>query len=114
VSPRSWEERIQDILAAIAEIKTFIAGLTRDQFLADPKTLKAVAADLTILGEAASHVPAAVVQGHPEIPWALMTGMRHRIVHGYYQVDPVIVWDTCQNDLGPLIQPLQAILQQNP
>ena len=114
MSPRAWEERIQDILAAIAEIKTFIAGLTRDQFLADAKTLKAVAADLTILGEAASHVPAAVVQGHLEIPWALMTGMRHRIVHGYYQVDPVIVWDTCHNDLDPLIQPLQAILLQNP
>jgi len=114
VSPRTWEERIQDILAAIAEIETFIAGLTRDQFLADAKTLKAVTADLTILGEAASHVPAAVVQEHPEIPWALMTGMRHRIVHGYYQVDPVIVWDTCQNDIGPLIQPLQALLQQNP
>jgi uncharacterized protein with HEPN domain len=45
---------------------------------------------------------------------ALMTGMRHRIVHGYYQVGPMIVWDTCQNDLGPLIQPLQTLLQQNP
>ena len=114
MSPRTGEERIQDILAAIAEINSFIAGLTRDQFLADAKTLKAVTADLTILGEAASHVPTAVVQRHPEIPWALMTGMRHRIIHGYYQVDPVIVWDTCQNDLGPLVQPLQALLQQNP
>lgn len=43
MSPRAWEERIQDILAAIAEIKTFIAGLSRDQFLADAKTLKAAA-----------------------------------------------------------------------
>jgi uncharacterized protein with HEPN domain len=114
VSPRRWQERIQDILTAVAEIGTFIAGFTRDQFLADAKTLKAVSADLTIIGEAASHVPAAVVQAHPEIPWALMTGMRHRIVHGYYQVDPVIVWDTCQNDLGPLIQPLQLLLQHDP
>jgi uncharacterized protein with HEPN domain len=114
VSPRSWQERVQDILDAVAEIEDFISGYTRDQFLADAKTLKAVVADLTILGEAASHVPAAIVQAHPEIPWALMTGMRHRIVHGYFQVDPVIVWDTCQNDLGPLIQPLQQLLQANP
>jgi uncharacterized protein with HEPN domain len=114
VSHRSWQERIQDILAAVAEIDTFIAGLSRDQFLADAKTLKAVVADLTIIGEAASYVPNSIVQAHSEIPWALMTGMRHRIVHGYYQVDPVIVWDTCQNDLGPLIQPLQNLLQQNP
>jgi uncharacterized protein with HEPN domain len=107
---RSWQERIRDILAAVAEIETFVAGMTRDQLLADANTLKAVVANLTTIGEAASHVPPAIVQGHPEVPWALMTGMRHRIVHGYYQVDPVIVWDTCQNDLRPLIQPLQALL----
>jgi uncharacterized protein with HEPN domain len=114
VSLRSWQERIQDILAAVAEIETFIAGFNRDQFLADAKTLKAVVADLTIIGEAARHVPNSVTQQHPEIPWPLMTGMRHRIVHGYYQVDPVIVWDTCQNDLAPLVGPLQQLLQQNP
>jgi uncharacterized protein with HEPN domain len=114
VSPRTWQERVHDILAALAEIETFIAGLTREQFLTDAKTLKAVVADLTIIGEAASHVPDAIVHAHPEIPWALMTGMRHRIVHGYYQVDPVIVWDTCQNDLGPLVQPLRQLLQRNP
>jgi uncharacterized protein with HEPN domain len=114
VSVRAWQERIEDILGAIAEIETFIAGLSRDQFLADAKTLKAVTADLTIIGEAASHVPAATVQAHPEIPWPLMTGMRHRIVHGYYQVDPVIVWDTCQHDLAPLVPLLRQLLQQNP
>jgi uncharacterized protein with HEPN domain len=113
-TPRTWQERIQDMLAAIAEIETFIAGLNRDQFLADAKTLKAVVADLTIIGEAARYVPHAIVQGHPEVPWALMTGMRHRIVHGYYQVDPVMVWDTCQNDLAPLVPPLQQLLGQNP
>ena len=76
MSPRSWQERIQDILDAIAEIEAFAAGMSRDQFLADPKTLKAVAADLTIIGEAARHVPQAVFQAHPEIPWPLITGMR--------------------------------------
>lgn len=114
MSPRSWQERIQDILGAVAEIETFVAGMTRDQFLTDAKTLKAVVADLTIIGEAARHVPHATTQAHPQIPWALMTGMRHRIVHGYYQVDPVVVWDTCQNDLPQLVQPLQQLLQQNP
>ena len=114
MSVRTWQERIEDILAAIAEIETFIAGLSKGQFLADAKTLKAVVADLIIIGEAASHVPDATVQAHPEIPWPLMTGMRHRIVHGYYQVDPLIVWDTCQNDLPPLVEPLRLLLQQNP
>jgi uncharacterized protein with HEPN domain len=53
VSLRNWQERIEDILAAIAEIGSFMAGMNREQFLADAKTLKAEVADLTIIGEAA-------------------------------------------------------------
>ena len=113
MSLRSWQERIEDILAAIAEIESFVAGMNREQFLADAKTLKAVVADLTIIGEAARHIPEAVVQAHPEAPWALMRGMRNRIVHGYYQVDPVVVWDTCQNDLAPLVELLNKMLAEH-
>lgn len=61
MSVRTWQERIEDILDAIAEIERFITGLSRDQFLVDAKSLKAVVADLTIIGEAAAHVPAATV-----------------------------------------------------
>ncbi len=114
MSPRIWQDRIQDILGAVAEIKSFIAGMSRDQFLNDAKTQKAVTADLTIIGEAACHVPDAVVQSHPEVPWPLMRGMRNRIVHGYFQVDPVIVWDTCQDDLPLLVAPLGKLLQAEP
>lgn len=114
MSHRRWQERVQDILDAVAEIQAFVAGLTRDGFLADTRTVKAVAADLMIIGEAARHVPDAVVQAHPEIPWELMRGMRNRIVHGYFQVDPMIVWDTCQNDLAPLVEPLRTLLTDNP
>jgi uncharacterized protein with HEPN domain len=112
VLPEHWHERIQHILDAIKEIAAFIGEMSRDQFLADAKTLKAVSADLAIIGEAARHVPDDVVRAHAEIPWALMRGMRNRIVHGYYIVDPIIVWDTCRNDLPPLVDPLKALVQE--
>ena len=50
----------------------------------------------------------------PNIPFHKIAGMRNRIVHGYYQVDPGIVWDTCQNDLPGLVQPLQNLLGSSP
>ena len=121
---RSHEEKLRNqffvrSLALFGSVARNEAGPASDidllvEFLADAKTVKAVAADLTIVGEAARHVPDAVVQAHPEIPWALMRGMRNRIVHGYYQVDPVIVWDTCQNDLPALIDPLKKLLALTP
>ena len=114
MSPRSGRERIQDILDAIAEIQTFVSGLSRAEFLGDAKTLKAVVANLVIIGEAARHVPDDVIQAHPDVPWPLMRGMRNRIIHAYYQVDATIVWDTCQSDLAPLMEPLQRILASLP
>ena len=111
MSPRSWQERVEDVLAAIAEIETFLKGMTKNGFLSDLKTIRAVVADLTVIGEAARHIPDVVVQAHSEIPWALMTGMRNRIVHGYYQVDPTIVWETCQNDRPPLVELLNELIR---
>jgi len=28
---------------------------------------------------------------HPQTPWKLITGMRHYMVHGYYQIDKNVV-----------------------
>ena len=114
MSLKPWQERIQDILDAITEIQVFTAGMSQAAFLADAKTLKAVAADLTIIGEAARYVPNAISRNCPDIPWIVMQGMRNRIVHGYYQVDPTIVWDTCQNDLPLLVEPMEKLLKDNP
>jgi uncharacterized protein with HEPN domain len=46
---------------------------------------------------------------HPEIPWSEVIGMRHRLVHGYFEVDLMKVWDTVHRDLpalSMLIEPL--------
>jgi len=47
MSRRHWRSRIEDILDAITEIQSFVAGTTPEQFATDAKTLKAVAADLS-------------------------------------------------------------------
>jgi len=39
-----------------------------------------------------------------------MRAMRNRLVHVYFSVDPNIVWDTIQNDLSPLVEPLKRLL----
>jgi uncharacterized protein with HEPN domain len=110
MSPRSWKERIEDILEAIREIQSFTRGISFEQFRDDPKTLKAVALDFVVIGEAASRVPDDVAAAHAEIAWSLMRGIRNRLVHDYFGIDPMILWDTIQNDLPPLVEPLKRIL----
>jgi uncharacterized protein with HEPN domain len=114
MSSRPWQQRVQDMLDAIAEIEQFCAGMTFENFSRDKKTQKAVSADFAILGEAATSIPAEVSLARADIPWSLIRKMRNRVVHAYFAVDPVIVWDTIQNDLMPLKEQLQDLLQNPP
>lgn len=110
MSPRDWRNRIEDILDAISEIQSFVGGASLEQFKSDAKTLKAVAADLMIIGEAANHIPEDVQEAHADVPWLVMRAMRNRVVHVYFDIDPDILWDTVQADLPKLVGPLRTML----
>ena len=111
MSPRRWPARVEDILAAIDEIRSFVAGMSFEEFRNDPKTLRAAIADY-IIGEAAANVPDEIVVAHPEVPWTVMRGMRNTLVHAYFDVDPAIVWTTIERDLPGLVAPLTAMLNE--
>lgn len=107
--PRKWKYRIRHLLEAIAECRRFTAGMTAEQFGADTRTLKAVVWNLTIMGEAARQIPPEIVTAYPEIPWAVIRGMRNHIVHGYDVIDVGIVWNVVQDRLQPLVPVLERI-----
>ena len=112
MSPREWPNRVEDILDAIAETETFVRDLNFEQLRSDPKTLKAVMANLVVIGEAAAHIPEDVSFAQPEIPWADMKAMRNHVVHVYFNIDPEIIWDTVKKDLPALVAPLKALLNK--
>ena len=82
-------------------------------FTADRKTMKAVTADFTIIGEAAQHVPTEIVRAHPEVPWRSMRNMHNVVVHAYFNVEPSVLWETIQNDLPPLVTALESLLSES-
>jgi uncharacterized protein with HEPN domain len=110
--PGRWKLRIRHIIEAIAENLQYTAGMSFERFGCDPKTLKAVVWNLTMIGEAARHIPAEVELACPEIPWAKIRGMRNHIVHGYDVIDWEIVWVVVHEDLPPLVPILERILTE--
>lgn len=107
---REWSFRIQDILAAIEKVQRYTANMRFEDFAEDERTIDAVLRNFTVLGEAAAHLPEAVEEEHPGIPWAEMKGMRNIIVHEYFGVSLEIVWETVQKDLPPLVPLLKQII----
>lgn len=83
MSPRAWEERVRDILDAIAEIEEFTWGLDFEHFRDDSKTLKAVELNFIIIGEAANSIPDDIQGARADIPWSMMRALRNRLVPMY-------------------------------
>jgi uncharacterized protein with HEPN domain len=72
----------------------------------------AIIKNLEIVGEAAYLLTKEIKSNHPEIEWNDIIGMRHILVHGYYQIRDEIVWATIEEELSPLKQKLNTILSQ--
>jgi uncharacterized protein with HEPN domain len=100
--PRDFEVYLEDILQAIRKVHDYTAGLTRESFAQDAKTIDAVIRNLLIIGEAAKMVPESVRTEYSVVEWKKMAGLRDILAHHYFEVDLDIVWDIVQNKLPAL------------
>ena len=85
------------------------AGKTREEYDADEDLRLVIAHLVQTIGEAAARVSQPTRDRHPDIPWKQITGVRHRIVHDYMDVDYDILWEVVTRDLPPLISALEKI-----
>ncbi len=113
MSPRSWQDRVEDILSCAQNIRDYTEGMSFDAFLDDPKTVRAVAFEFTTIGEAARAIPPEIQKKFPDVPWGKMQGIRNVLVHEYFRLDEEILWEASQKDIPPLIAALQKIVQSH-
>jgi uncharacterized protein with HEPN domain len=100
--------RAQHMLDAARQAQGFIAGRSRPDLDADPMLIRALLHAIQEIGEAASRITQLGRDRLPGVPWTQIVGMRHRLVHGYWQVDADLVWTVATRDLAPLIAALDA------
>lgn len=94
--------RLQHILEAIDIILGRCKGMTREDLTADKVLFGGIVYHTMIIGEAAYNLTKAFCKAHPDTPWLQIAKMRHNLAHGYFQVDPDIVWSVIQDDMPPL------------
>jgi uncharacterized protein with HEPN domain len=111
VPPREWRLRVEDILAAAERAIGYTASMDRANFLADQRTIDAVARCVEIIGEASRFVPDEICAVHPAVPWRLMRGMRNVLAHEYFGVTDETLWKTVREDLPAILEPLRAVLR---
>jgi uncharacterized protein with HEPN domain len=102
---------LSDILQASKNVALHIGGRSRDDFIANPTVRAAVLHELTVIGEAAARIPAAMRNRHPAIPWADVIAFRNIIVHAYFGLSWPLVWETATRDLPDLERQVAEILR---
>jgi uncharacterized protein with HEPN domain len=98
------------MLLAARDARAFVAGLDEAAFMTSRLHQNAVIRSLEIIGEAAGKVSAAFRAAQPAIRWRDITGMRHRLIHGYGDVRLDLVWQVVDGRLGPLIAALEPLV----
>jgi uncharacterized protein with HEPN domain len=102
------------MLDAVREAQGFAASRSRSDLDRDRLLLLALVKEVEIIGEAASRVSAAARLEAADIPWQDIVAMRHRLIHGYFDIDLDIVWSTVTEDLRSLAVQLEKALASAP
>jgi len=105
--------RLQHILEAADIVTRFVRERNRSDLDGDEMLLLALVRALEIIGEAANNVSAEGRATLPDLPWGQMIGMRHRLVHAYFDVNRDIVWATATRAVPPLAERLRLLLRAN-
>ena len=62
------------------------------------------------MGEAAGRVSRGLAEAHPGIPWREITGIRHKLIHDYFEVDLEVVWRTATENVPAVLGDLEELL----
>ena len=104
--------RLPHILEAIDNLFEFTQGITFEEYKSNKILRFAVIKNLEIIGEAAYLLTKEFRANHPDVEWNTVIGMRHVLVHGYYQIKDEIVWASIQTDLKPFKEKIELYCQE--
>ena len=106
---RSLDDRVraQHMFIAAKQARGFVSDRTRADLDSDPMLARALLHAIQEIGEAASKISALGRDRITGVPREKIVGMRHRLVHGYWDVNFDLVWVVVNRDLPPLIAALE-------
>ena len=98
---RQWEE-----LSGQLEQR----GITPDQLLNDSFVQWAVTTPLYNIGEQVYQLYPEFKQKYPDIPWSVVSGLRHRLVHNYEGINWSIIVEIVFREMNVFINEIKEIV----
>lgn len=108
------EQRIDHMLRALDSLTKNSKSITKDVLYTEDNITKSLMYDLIVLGEAANNISDEFAKAHPEVEWAEIAGLRHKLVHDYAGVNYSTLWNVLIRDIPAIIPKIRAIHDQLP
>ena len=106
------KERLEHILHAIDILLEYKQKYTIDEVMNNPIVFFGFVKHVEIIGEAVYKLTLDFRNTHPQVEWDVIEGMRHVLVHGYYDITPNKVWHVIHNDLPTLRPQIERYIEE--
>jgi uncharacterized protein with HEPN domain len=93
---------LKHILDEINFVLVATSGKTLADLQDDGTLQRACSRSIEIIGEAAKNISTPLRKASPHIPWKQLAAMRDKLIHQYFSINWVIVWDVIENHLPTL------------
>ena len=104
--------RIKHMIEAAEEAISFAEGKERKDLDGERMLVLSVIKEIEMIGEAAAKISVEVRGKKSQIPWNDIVGMRNHLVHGYFDVDLDLLWNTIEHNLPVLVMNLKKVLSR--
>lgn len=108
------KERLKKIAVIWEELSTQMKqrGITKEYLLNDEFSQWAVTTPLYNIGEQVYQLSGEFKELHPELPWNMVSGLRHRLVHDYDGINWTIIVEVIFEDMEPFAKAVEQILDE--
>lgn len=84
--------------------------ITFEKFIDNDLLKRGCARSLEIIGEATKNISSNLKNKNKDIEWKLMAGMRDKIIHYYFGVNWMVVWDVIHEKISNLKNKIEMII----
>ena len=108
----SDQQRIQKIYENAVRLNEYIVGhqIKKEELLTEIPLQWLVTTPLYNIGEHACNLSAIYKKAHDEIQWAMIAGLRHRLIHDYDGTNWNIIADVVFEELPVFIEQLRKLV----
>ncbi len=105
------QQRIERIVSTTRKLLDYLAvnGVTKEDVLSQEPLRWTITTPLYNIGEHAYNITDAFKEAHADIPWAKISGLRHRLVHDYENTNWTLICAVLFDELPAFLKKIEKI-----